>query len=305
MRLCDARPAYLRRLEYRDREGAGVAVYATEPLGHSIARQVLGRAPAVATQDVKAQFLEHTVSLNDLYVALAEGCARKRVPPSRYPFWWISTESTGLPWHEHNGRTGRTEERRLVPDAILELPTERVRIFLECEMGGHPLVRRDENSLGSALSKLTRYAAFVVEGGHRTFYAQKYRDGWRAELAFLVHSDQRAANLSAVIARWREQNRAVPLAASAVSFAQAAAHFAARLGLAAPAEHRAAPEPFEPRLTCSFVSQVAATYKAIRHYLRANPTVRAQGCPYPEYTPEFERMVALVEGYRAQLGSKQ
>src|SRR5438132_3174530 len=69
MRLCDARPAYLRRLEYRDREGAAVAVYATDPLGHSIARQVLGRAPAVATQDVKAQFLEHTVSLNDLYVA--------------------------------------------------------------------------------------------------------------------------------------------------------------------------------------------------------------------------------------------
>ena len=39
--------------------------------------------------------------------------------------------------------------------------------------------------------------------------------------------------------------------------------------------------------------------------LRANPAVRAQGCPYPEYTPEFERMVALVERYRTQLGSKQ
>src|SRR5438876_7993543 len=48
MRLCEVRPAYLRRLQYRNREGAWAAVYATEPLGHSVARQVLGRAPAPA-----------------------------------------------------------------------------------------------------------------------------------------------------------------------------------------------------------------------------------------------------------------
>ena len=305
MRLCEVKPAYLRRLAYRNREGGWAAVYATEPLGHSVARQVLGRAPAAAMQDVKAQFLEHTVRLNDLYVALAEGCARRRLPPARYPFWWISTDNVGLPWQELSGRTGRIEERRLVPDAILEMPGERVRIFLECEMGGHPLVRKDEYALGSALSKLNRYAAFVLAGARQTYYAQKYPDGWRAELAFLVHSEQRAANLSAIIARWWEQNRAVPLAVSALSFAQAAAHFSGRLRLPAMVETPTSVECFELRLTCSFVSQVAATYKAVRQYLRANPAVRAQGCPYPEYTPEFERMVALVERYRTQLGSKQ
>src|SRR5438128_8896168 len=97
MRLCEIRPPYLRRLQYRDREGAWVAVYATEPLGHSVARQVLGRAPAPAMQDVKAQLLEHTVRLNDLYVALAEGCARQRISPSRYPSCWSSTDNDGLP----------------------------------------------------------------------------------------------------------------------------------------------------------------------------------------------------------------
>jgi len=122
----------------------------------------------------------------------------------------------------------------------------------------------DENALGSALSKINRYAAFVVEGAQQTFYAQKYPDGWRAELAFLVHSDQRAANLSTIIARWREQNRAVPLAVSALSFAQAAPHFCGRLRLPAVAETPASVERFELRLTCSFVSQVAATYKAVR-----------------------------------------
>ena len=116
VRLCEVRPAYLRRLRYRNREGAWVAVYATEPLGHLVARQVLGGAPAPAMQDVKAQFLEHTVRLNDLYVALAEGCARRRISPSRSPFWWISTDNVGLAWQELSGRTGRMEERRLVPE---------------------------------------------------------------------------------------------------------------------------------------------------------------------------------------------
>jgi hypothetical protein len=304
MKLCAGKAPYLRRLQYRDHEGVAVAVYASELLGHSIARQVLRRAPAALGQDVKAQFLEHTVRLNDLYVALAEGCARQRIPPSRYPFWWNSTEIAGLPWQERSERTGRMEERRLAPDAVLELAAERVRIFLECEMGGHPLVRRDENALGSALSKLNRYAAFVVEGGPQTFYAQKYPDGWRAELVFLVHSEERAANLSGVIAGWREQNKAVPLVATALSFAQAAAHLCARFRLPAPPEDPALAARAELRLTCSFVSQVAATYKAVRQYLRANPAVQTQGCPYPEYTPEFERMVALVERYRKQPGSK-
>src|SRR4051812_1468137 len=305
MKLCAGRAPYLRRLQYRDHEGVAVAVYASELLGHSIARQVLSRAPPALGQDVKAQFLEHTLRLNDLYVALAEGCARQRVPPSRYPFWWNSTEIAGLPWQERSDRTGRMEERRLAPDAVLQLAAERVRIFLECEMGGHPLIRRDENALGSALSKLNRYAAFVVEGGPQTFYAQKYPDGWRAELVFLVHSEERAANLTGVIAGWREQNKAVPLVATALSFAQAAGHLCARFRLPAPQEDPASAARAELRLTCSFVSQVAATYKAVRQYLRANPAVRTQGCPYPEYTPEFERMVALVERYRTQLGNKQ
>ena len=38
-----------------------------------------------------------------------------------------------------------------------------------------------------------------------------------------------------------------------------------------------------------------------RHFLRANPALRAQGCPYPEYSPQFERMIAFVQGVRSQL----
>lgn len=303
MRLCSGGEPYLRRVEFRDHEGAFVVAYAVERHGHAIARQVLRRAPVTPMQDLKAQFLEHTVRLNDLYVALAEGCVRQRIPPARYPFWWISTESNGLPWHERNERTGHVEERRIFPDTILELGGERVRVFLECEMGGHPLVRRDVTSLGSALSKLQRYGAFMLEGGERTFYARKYPDGWKAELVFLVHSAERAANLTRVIQEWQEHNHAVPLVARALSFSQAAAYLCGRLQL--PAQ----PEPAIPipradvKLTCAFVAEVTATFKAVRRFLRANPAVREQGCPYPEYSAEFERMVALAERLRSQVGT--
>src|SRR5438552_17239397 len=58
----------------------------------------------------------------------------------------------------------------------------------------------------------------------------------------------------------------------------------------------------ELKLACAFVTEVTTTFKTVRQYLRANPTVRAQGCLYPEYTPNFERMVALVERFRGALG---
>ena len=55
------------------------------------------------------------------------------------------------------------------------------------------------------------------------------------------------------------------------------------------------------RFAYSFVGEVLATFKAVRHFLRANPAVRAQGCPYPEYTKRFERMIAFVERVRDEI----
>jgi hypothetical protein len=59
------------------------------------------------------------------------------------------------------------------------------------------------------------------------------------------------------------------------------------------------------RLTCSFVAEVLATFKAVRHFLRANPAIRAQGCPYPEYSQQFERMVIFVQDMRSRLGHSE
>lgn len=190
------------------------------------------------------------------------------------------------------------EERRLAPDAILELPAERVRVFLECEMGGHPLARREESALGSVRSKLQRYGSFMLEGGHKTFYAQRFDDGWRAELVFLMHSEQRTANAAALVEGWRGQNRAVPLTVRAVSFERMAAPFLARLRLPEAPEPGIVITSADVRLACSFFNEVLRTYKLVRHYLRANPEIRAKGCPYPVYSTDFEAMVAFTDRLR-------
>jgi hypothetical protein len=83
-------------------------------------------------------------------------------------------------------------------------------VFLEDEMGVGPLPRRDESAQAWALSKLNRYASFMLQGSHRTFYAQKYPDGWEAELVLLVHSDERGSNLAEVIRESRPCARSSP-----------------------------------------------------------------------------------------------
>jgi hypothetical protein len=85
-----------------------------------------------------------------------------------------------------------------------------------------------------------------------------------------------------------------------LSFRQAAALLRGRLHPLAESDPEIQFKRSELKLTCSFVAEVTATFKAVRHFLRANPAVRAQGCPYPEYTPQFEDMITLVQRMRDQ-----
>jgi hypothetical protein len=145
-----------------------------------------------------------------------------------------------------------------------------------------------------------------LEGTRRTFYAQKYPAGWKAELVLLVHSDERATHLAELIGQWRTAgNRALPLVIRALSFPQAAALFRSRLQPLAESDPEIPINLSEVKLTCSFVAEVTATFKAVRHFLRANPAVQQQGCPYPQYSPDFERMIAFVPRLRGRLATSR
>jgi formate hydrogenlyase transcriptional activator len=57
------------------------------------------------------------VRLNDLYVALHRAAGGRAPPGVR----WIPEEGCRLPWREYDMQSGAEQERRLVPDAVLEL----------------------------------------------------------------------------------------------------------------------------------------------------------------------------------------
>jgi hypothetical protein len=172
-------------------------------------------------------------------------------------------------------------------------------------MGLGPLPRSAENARAWALSKLGRYASFMMQGGDRTLYAQKYPDHRKAELVLLVHSEERALTVAQVITEWQKVNRSVPLVAGALTMRRAAGLLRGRLPNPGESDPEIPIKRSELRLTCAFVAEVTATFKAVRHFLRANPAVRAQRCLYPEYSPQFERMIAFVQGMRSQLGQSR
>ena len=301
--LCSERSgaAYLRRLSFRDTDNKPVAVFAATTLGYGVAAQFLRRAVWQPAADVTNVVLARIVRLNELYLALAQGRTAAHAP-----FAWTASHATDLPsWEEPNVGRGRVEKRRLAPDAIVELLAERTRVFVADEMGVGPLPRSAENARAWALSRLSRYASLMMTGGDHSLYAQKYPDHWKAELVLLADSEERASNLAQVIAGWQKVNQSVPLVVRALTMRQAAGLLRGRLPDSARSEPEIPIKRSELRLACAFTYEVLATFKAVRHFLRANPALRAQGCPYPEYSPQFEGMIALVERLQGEMAGSR
>jgi hypothetical protein len=315
-RLAELGQAHLRRLPYVTADGSAcLGAYAIAAAGYVAASPSLEYQPGLPSIDVKGQFLAHSIKLNELYVGLALAARRRHLPIAQFPFRWRFTDE-GLPWSELNPRSDHAVRRRLVPDAVLELLGKSpARAFIECEMGTHPIVRSDEDHTGAVMAKVRRYASYMTLGGDQPFYAQQFHNDMPAELLFLVHSDVRRASVEKHLAGWRELNRAVNLKVFALTVPEAVAHFAGRLGLPADPAQRAERAPPQLALVPGFQSEAeplsaendlrvlvvdgvddaVSALKEVRHYLRQHP---GTGCPFPEYTPRFEQLVALADRLR-------
>jgi hypothetical protein len=126
--------------------------------------------------------MNHALLLNELFVGLAEaplkGALAARIaeiPRRRHRnaadglyanatalgFTWIPSDSVRLPWQDYGD--GNSWERIILPDAVLELPKLRRRLFLECETGSHTIVPRGMHKPGSTLSKAVRYEGLICE----------------------------------------------------------------------------------------------------------------------------------------------
>jgi hypothetical protein len=319
-------PPYLRRRVFRKYGGELVEVWALTEAGVLLAEDVLGTALKTLRSDVGAEFLEHEITLNDLFVALADpttracpACGRpglswRKASRDRYlpscacghvielavaraeelPFRWLASESSRLPWTEYDRKTGRSFDRFIRPDAILELGLRR--LFLECEMGTHS-VNGGETKPGSTLAKADRYDKFIhgmadATAG-MTFYARAFADGLPPELLFLVPTEARKRLIGEALATWTRRNRRLAVSVMMVSEA-----VSALLPDGAPVGLKTSSSPGSRLVDISgddvqtlqrFFNGVVGPIK------RARLAARATHAELPSYPPGSDAVVRLIQ----------
>lgn len=318
--------AYVRRLTWRTFDGAPQAAWTLADAGYVLAEQVVGpvRVPA---RDVSAQFMEHMLALNQLYVRLlsaglavapgpkgskatglsplARVGAFARAVDSR--FRWVPSDAAELPWTEYDQRAGKRNDRVIRPDAVLELPRKARRLFIECEMGTHAIVARNDEKAGATIHKLERYAAFVngvaEAAGRVTFYGRQYADRWQPELVFLVQSPHRADSVKRAIGDWRRTHELGALQVRVDVVDSLATSLVSEFGVApaVPAHPSLATAQSDAGLMLSqadferlraFCTGAVATLKSLRDAARARRETP------PAYPPHADVVIQLLQRLR-------
>jgi hypothetical protein len=296
----NGQPAFLRQRFFRTYDGNRVAVWAPTPCATPAALTRAPQLPELPKHDVGAQFLEHLIQLNELLVALWQNGTRcpKAVHPS---FRWVPSDRVRLVWEEWEMREGRKQQRLIQPDAVLELPVQRRRYFLECEMGTQKIAPGESNAPGATLSKADRYRAFLSGGAvdEASHYQAQFRDCFAPEVLFLVLNDGRAKSVNTALAPWRAKN---PIAIRALTFEGAASELRRLVGLAPlGADGRAVAEqrslPLARALSAEEVSILSrCMYDAVRSIKQARAVFRqVHRSDLPPYPDTYEAAAAVLE----------
>jgi len=144
--------------------------------------------------------LKHSILLSELFLGLVsqEGKQRAKIPQN---FSWILGEYLDLRFSEYT-LEDRNQRRRLQPDAILEIPSQRLHIFIEIETGSATIW--DQEKVTSTLAKLNRYSLFLTDyagnvhhGEASTFYSRAFPDNWPPEVLFVSLSVHRRDSIKA------------------------------------------------------------------------------------------------------------
>jgi hypothetical protein len=210
--LASAAGGALVRGDHFPGERERVRVWALTPGGKDVADGVTALPADYSTDPVKAQFLEHLVWLNELLVAL---WLRGGTPasPSRAPFRWVCDTGHALPFRTR-AADGSSAVGHVAPDAVLELPAARRRVFVEAERGTHTIVPLSPAKTGATVVKLDRYAAFfgdVVDvRNHTTAYLEQFPDAFAPELVFMVPSATRRDHVRQAVDERRRKDPRPP-----------------------------------------------------------------------------------------------
>jgi len=201
---------YVRQESYFGAQGerAKVVAWSVTTDGYAAVADRLKYLRAYSTTPAVAATLEHDLWLADLFVAMA---ASGGVPvrPEDLPFRWLCDTDKPLAFRTlDDGADWKTNLLR--PDAIIELPEARRRIFIEAERGTHTIAPTSTTNTGGTTVKAKRYARFVGAptdaDGKVTAYRSVFPDGYQPELLFIVHSEWRRVHVLQALAADRAKD---------------------------------------------------------------------------------------------------
>jgi hypothetical protein len=306
-----------------------VDVWALTSAGYQLAGESLGALPKVPSQDVGAAFLAHATGLIELYLAMIgagpeklgpknrKGVKRPKeqkeaasAPPAAVPqdWKWIPGEYLRIPLSNdvrHPPGDDASTVRVLQPDAVIEFPTKACRLFVEWETGSNPIRMEKPSAL---VTKFQRYEEFF-RGlpdvlSQQTWYTKAFPDKWRPRVLFVLHSEQRKANVSAALREWIRDgtDRAEWNPFDLLTVAEAKA----MLVQMAPRVRESAPTaPSRPddeeRLRAGRVSvrgeQLVALDRQLTAFLRATEEARRAGGSPPQIPAELVRVFSAFRVY--------
>lgn len=281
--------AYLRRLEFRRREGTGVPVWALTSYGRTVVLPLVSWLRPPAEHDVGARFLEHTLLLNDVLVGLVQ---RLRPTPdasiASLPFRWLCEDDEALQYERYDRHEGRSFASVLKPDAILEIPGRGRRLFLEAETGTQSITTAHPGRNGAIASKLQRYGTYfeaLRADLKRTWYEHAFPDRLEPRLVFLVHSRERKGRVQLAVDEYLRSARPDRYKVLVFTFADAA-------GVIAPyITSGLLPQP-GPRPSSRVVTIEAQRIQDLKD-------------GYNELVEAFNAVMASVKAHNARAGSSQ
>src|SRR5713101_7639687 len=294
------KPAYIRRLFYRTYEGHRFDMWTLTNTGYTVAEIVLGTPTRIPRHDVGAAFREHTIVLNELFLALMMPTGGGYARAKQSDFRWIPSDTVRLPWKQHLGPGSRTPDRLVLPDAVLEIPNAQRRFFLECEMGTHPILGVAHPKPGSTIGKVQSYEGFlrsyVDASATQTFYARSYPDNYVPEVLFLVRTPHRAQAINEAIRQWHERLGTQTCPARALTIDGARDELLRILGGRSNREQRPATVAQERGLSLEEIATMRRFYNGtVLAFKEMRAKARAQREAPPSYPPMVEEMQTLVE----------
>ncbi len=201
-------------------------------------------------------------------------------------------------WKEYSD--GNSWPRIILPDAVLEVPKLRRRLFLECETGSHTIVPRGFHKPGSTLGKALRYESFICEladfDSNVTFYQRQYPDGFAPELLFLVPKPERADSINRALMEWAVQRRRPWKLPRALTISDAIREILTTLGQWSPElgpRHARVPAGAsvgvrDVRLLRAFFDEAVGTLKTVREEARLRAEMPP---PYPSTMEEVRKLL--------------